>query len=169
MGSSLLSIGSEKRSTNFNTKQKGKMSAERKISGRKLSTDMHRKLSAISNCSDVSNLSVMLGMDPNDFKSTIQNILELDIGEDWPESEDESELTEYASEQNPVQIERKNSEVVQITPDQRKSSTGSQTSTDSLDDVEDFCPVDINLDSLKHVLNKYEKHRKISMTKLQTK
>jgi len=108
-------------------------------------------------------------MDPNDFKSTIQNILELDIGEDWPESEDESELTEYASEQNPVQIERKNSEVVQITPDQRKSSTGSQTSTDSLDDVEDFCPVDINLDSLKHVLNKYEKHRKISMTKLQTK
>ena len=49
---------------------------ERKISqGRKLSTDMHRKLSAISNCSDVSNLSVMLGMDPNDFKSTIQNIL----------------------------------------------------------------------------------------------
>ena len=49
---------------------------ERKISqNRKLSTDMQRKLSAISNCSDVSNLSVMLGMDPNDFKSTIQNIL----------------------------------------------------------------------------------------------
>lgn len=36
---------------------------------------MQRKLSAISNCSDVSNLSVILGMDPNDFKSTIQNIL----------------------------------------------------------------------------------------------
>merc|ERR1712141_819344 len=88
---SLLSIGSGKRSTNFNTKQKGKMSAERKISARKLSMDMQRKLSAISNCSDVSNLSVMLGMEPNDFKSTIQNILELDLGEDWPESEDESE------------------------------------------------------------------------------
>ena len=42
-----------------------------------------------------------------------------------------------------------------------------QTSTDSLDEVEDFAPVDIDLDSLKHVLNKYEKHRKISMTKLQ--
>ena len=51
------------------------MSAERKISARKLSMDMQRKLSAISNCSDVSNLSVMLGMEPNDFKSTIQNIL----------------------------------------------------------------------------------------------
>ena len=48
----------------------------RKISvGRKLSTDMHRKLSAISNCSDISNLSFKLGMDPDDFKSTIQNIL----------------------------------------------------------------------------------------------
>merc|ERR1712141_423685 len=139
---SLLSIGSGKRSTNFNTKQKGKMSAERKISARKLSMDMQRKLSAISNCSDVSNLSVMLGMDPNDFKSTIQNILELDLGEDWPESEDESDLTE--------------------------SATGSQTSTDSLDDVEDFAPVDIDLDSIKNVLNRYEKHnRKISMTKLQ--
>ena len=42
-----------------------------------------------------------------------------------------------------------------------------QTSTDSLDEVEDFAPVDIDLDSLKQVLNKYEKHRKISMTKLQ--
>ena len=42
-----------------------------------------------------------------------------------------------------------------------------QTSTDSLDEDEDFAPVDIDLDSLKHVLNKYEKHRKISMTKLQ--
>ena len=50
-----------------------------------------------------------------------------------------------------------------------KKSFYFQTSTDSLDDVEDFCPVDINLDSLKHVLTKYEKHRKISMTKLQTK
>ena len=48
----------------------------RKVSmGRKLSTDMHRKLSAISNCSDISNLSFKLGMDPDDFKSTIQNIL----------------------------------------------------------------------------------------------
>ncbi len=36
---------------------------------------MARKLSAISNCSDVSNLSVMLGMDVNDFRSTIKNIL----------------------------------------------------------------------------------------------
>ena len=51
---------------------------------------------------------------------------ELDLGEDWPESEDESDLTEYATEQNPIQIERKKSEVVRIIPDQRKSSTGSQ-------------------------------------------
>jgi len=49
---------------------------DRKVSvGRKLSTDMHRKLSQISNCSDVSNISFKLGLDPDDFKSTIQNIL----------------------------------------------------------------------------------------------
>merc|ERR1712109_7721 len=80
-----------------NNNKTGKI-MERKISGRKLSSDMQRKLSAISNCSDVSNLSVVLGMDPNDFKSTIQNILELDIGEDWVDSEDESELGDYATE-----------------------------------------------------------------------
>ena len=51
------------------------------------------------------------------------------MGEDWPESEDESDLTEYATEQNPIQIERKKSEVVRIIPDQRKSSTGSQVKT----------------------------------------
>merc|ERR1739848_340161 len=143
---------------------------ERKISSRKLSPDMQRKLSAISNCSDVSNLSVVLGMDPNDFKSTIQNILELDIGDDWVDSEDESELGDYATENLPAEIvnkaERKQGQSVRIVPDQRKSSTGSQTSTDSLDDAEVFKPVEIDIDSLKGVLHKYEKHRKISMSKL---
>merc|ERR1712170_73451 len=172
---SLLSIGSGKRSSQlffvFNHTQ-AKMSAERKISARKLSTDMQRKLSAISNCSDVSNLSVMLGMEPNDFKSTIQNILELDLGEDWPESEDESESI-CGSESLPAEIinqvvaaERKNSQTVRIVPDQRKSSTGSNVSTDSLDEAESFEPVDIDVDSLKTVLSRY---RKISMSKLAKK
>ncbi len=48
--------------------------SDRKTS-RKLSVDVHRKLSAISNCSDVSNISFKLGMDPGEFKSTISNIL----------------------------------------------------------------------------------------------
>ena len=42
---------------------------------RKLSVDAHRKLSAISNCSDVSGISVRLGMDAGEFKSTISDIL----------------------------------------------------------------------------------------------
>ena len=50
------------------------MSNVRKTS-RKLSTDVHRKLSAISNCSNVSDISVRFGMDPNDFRSTISDIL----------------------------------------------------------------------------------------------
>ena len=37
--------------------------------------DMHRKLSAISTCSDVSNLSFKLGMEPEDFKCTLKSIL----------------------------------------------------------------------------------------------
>ena len=53
---------------------------------------------------------------------------ELDLGEDWPESEDESEDL-CGSESLPADIvnkaERKNSQTVRIVPDQRKSSTGS--------------------------------------------
>ncbi len=58
---------------------------DRKVSvGRKLSSDMHRKLSQISNCSDISNISFKLGLDPDDFKSTIQNILgKIAIFKNW--------------------------------------------------------------------------------------
>ena len=48
---------------------------QRRKTSRKLSADLHRKISAISTCSDVSNFSVKLGMDPGDFKSTLKNIL----------------------------------------------------------------------------------------------
>ena len=54
----------------------------------------------------------------------------MDIGEDWVDSEDESELGDYATEKLPAEIvnkaERKQSQTVRIVPDQRKSSTGSQ-------------------------------------------
>ena len=55
---------------------------------------------------------------------------DLDIGEDWVDSEDESELGDYATEKLPAEIvnraERKQSQTVRIIPDQRKTSTGSQ-------------------------------------------
>ena len=54
----------------------------------------------------------------------------MDIGDDWVDSEDESELGDYATENLPAEIvnkaERKQSQSVRIVPDQRKSSTGSQ-------------------------------------------
>jgi hypothetical protein len=63
------------------------------------------------------------------------HFLELDIGENWPESEDESEMGCYGTEDLPSDIvnkaERKRSEVVRIVPDQRKSSTGSTVSDQS--------------------------------------
>ena len=55
---------------------------------------------------------------------------DLDIGEDWVDSEDESELGDYTTEKLPAEIvnkaERKQSQTVRIIPDQRKTSTGSQ-------------------------------------------
>ena len=55
---------------------------------------------------------------------------DLDIGEDWVDSEGESELCDYATEKLPAEIvnkaERKQSQTIRIVPDQRKSSTGSQ-------------------------------------------
>ena len=42
-------------------------------------------------------------------------------------------------------------------------------STDSLDSAEEFVPVQIDVNSVKSVLNLYQKHRKISMSKIQPK
>ena len=44
-----------------------------------------------------------------------------------------------------------------------------QISTDSLDSAEEFVPVHIDVNSVKSVLNLYQKHRKISMSKIQPK
>lgn len=162
---------------------------ERKIShGRKLSTDVHRKLSAISNCSDISNLSFKLGMDPNDFKSTIQNILDLDISDGWSVGDSDDELSCYGEETNHSRLEaldselataarsgvsdsakmaglkRKTSEVVTINVD-RKSSTESQASNaDSLDGADDFVPVNIDVDTVKQVIHLYQKHNRKAST-----
>eukprot|EP00095_Tigriopus_kingsejongensis_P000222 maker-scaffold55_size446313-snap-gene-1.16 protein:Tk00222 transcript:maker-scaffold55_size446313-snap-gene-1.16-mRNA-1 annotation:"hypothetical protein DAPPUDRAFT_308319" len=134
---------------------------ERKTS-RKLSTDMHRKLSAISTCSNVSDISLRLGMDPNDFKSTIQNILDLDVGDAW-ELESEDGLSCYGDEAGFDDVPN---DFVTVQVEQRKSSTGSQVSTDSLDTAESFEPVKIDMQSIKGALNMYQRHKKISMSRV---
>ena len=64
------------------------------------------------------------------FLFVLYKKLDLDVGEDWVDSEDESELGDYATEKLPAEIvnkaERKQSQTVRIIPDQRKTSTGSQ-------------------------------------------
>jgi len=149
---------------------------DRKVSSsRKLSMDMHRKLSAISTCSDVSNLSYKLGMEPDDFKCTIKNILDLDVGEAWTLDSDD-ELSCYGDDLNIIPgidvdegASSKVAEDLVTLQVDRKSSTGSQISTDSLDSAEDFVPVQIDVSSVKSVLSLYQKHRKISMSKIQPK
>ncbi|XP_071746296.1 uncharacterized protein [Lepeophtheirus salmonis] len=151
-----------------------KKMAVRKVSNRKLSSDMHRKLSAISNCSDVSDISQKLGMAPSEFKKTVKNILDFDIGgESWSDEDD----TSFAYEEEddapykeitfnvPAPPRRKISQV--LTRPEPKKSTHSQISVDSLDTAEDFSPVDIDIDALKNVLDLYNHHqRKISLSKV---
>ena len=64
-----------------------KMSTSRKTStilnNRKLSVDFARKLSAISCASDVSCISHRLGMEQDQLKSVVQDILELDLNDEW--------------------------------------------------------------------------------------
>ncbi|XP_040571995.1 uncharacterized protein [Lepeophtheirus salmonis] len=153
---------------------KNRKMAVRKVSNRKLSSDMHRKLSAISNCSDVSDISQKLGMAPSEFKKTVKNILDFDIGgESWSDEDD----TSFAYEEEddapykeitfnvPAPPRRKISQV--LTRPEPKKSTHSQISVDSLDTAEDFSPVDIDIDALKNVLDLYNHHqRKISLSKV---
>eukprot|EP00096_Caligus_rogercresseyi_P016846 TRINITY_DN98_c0_g1_i1.p1 TRINITY_DN98_c0_g1~~TRINITY_DN98_c0_g1_i1.p1 ORF type:complete len:165 (-),score=40.47 TRINITY_DN98_c0_g1_i1:85-579(-) len=145
--------------------------AVRKVSNRKLSTDMHRKLSAISNCSDVSDISTKLGMDPGEFKKTVRNILDFDIGgESWSDEDDlslsydkeDDDTYQEISFNVPAPPRRKISQVL-VRPEPKIS----QVSVDSLNTAEDFSPVDIDLQALKNVLDLYNHHkRKISLSKL---
>jgi len=103
-------------------------------------------------------------MDPNDFKDTIKNILDLDIDDKWDvESDEECSLSCYGGEDVP-------NDYVTVYVEQRKSSTGSQVSqvsNDSLNQAEAFQPVEIDMTTVKTALNMYQKHnRKISMSKV---
>ena len=51
---------------------------------------------------------------------------------------------------------------------ERKSSTGSQASADSLDAAEEFEPVQVDLASIRTALTMYQRHhkKKISMSKI---
>ena len=73
------------------------------------------------------------------------------------------ELKTDCLESNAKRHQRKVSEIITINVD-RKSSTGSQVSNaDSLDDADEFVPVDIDVGTVKQVLNMYQKHsRKVS-------
>jgi len=132
---------------------------------RKLSVDVARKLSAISVASDVSAISHRFGMEQDQLKSIVQDILELDINDDWEVGSDDglSEFEDIDLGDDPTVWKELQKENILI--DERKSSTRSEASTDSLDEAEDFRPVEINLGEIKSVLNLYKKH-KISMSRI---
>merc|ERR1712076_15845 len=97
-------------------------------------------------------------------RSIMQDIIELDLNNDW-ELGSEDGMSEYGedpgdSEDLTLWQELQNETV---TVDQRKTSSSSEASTDSLDSAEDFRPVEINLAEMKTILSMYQKH-KISVT-----
>jgi len=134
----------------------------RKIS-RKLSVDMVRKISAISVASDISEISCRFGMDQDEMKTIMQDILELDLNNDW-ELSSEDGMSEYG-EERPGEIslwQELREQTVRLNVDQRKisnTSTSSEDSVDSLNSAEDFAPVDINLGEVKAILSKYQKRK----------
>merc|ERR1712029_1124938 len=94
------------------------------LTDRKLSVDFARKLSAISVASDISLISDRFGLDQGELKTIVQDILEMNINDDFDlGSEDgmsESGVSLWQELQN---------ETIRL--DSRKSSSSSQASTDS--------------------------------------
>merc|ERR1712243_396853 len=131
--------------------------ADRKDSTRKVSTQ--RKLSAISVADDVSGISNKLGMEQDPLRSIMQDIIELDLNNNW-ELGSEYGLSEYGEDGHTDDMslwQELRNETVRL--DVRKDSCTSQISTDSLDRAEDFTPVEINLKEVQTVLNLYHKHK----------
>merc|ERR1712048_933663 len=124
------------------------------MSGRKLSTDVSRKLSAISTAPDVSAISDKLGMEQGTLKTIVKHILDMDSRNKW-EVASEDELSDYDEEG--WETDEQIYEVVRL-EQRKKDSTSSQTSTASTED-----PLDINMEEINAVINLYRRHQ-ISVT-----
>merc|ERR1711997_52151 len=123
------------------------------MSGRKLSTDVSRKLSAISTAPDVSAISDKLGMEQGTLKTIVKDILDMDSRNKW-EVASEDELSDY--EEEGWETDEQIYEIVRL-EQRKKESTGSQTSTSSTD------PLDINMEEINAVINLYRRHQ-VSVT-----
>merc|ERR1712012_1448849 len=135
---------------------------------RKLSTDFARKLSAISVASDVSLISERFGMEQGELRSIVQDILDMNINDDFDVGSEDgmSEYgdTERLGDDDGISIwQELQNETIRL---ERKSSSCSEASTDSLDSAEDFKPVEINLGEIKEMLPMYMHRRRISTTAL---
>ena len=92
------------------------------MSGRKLSTDVSRKLSAISTAPDVSVISDKLGMEQGTLKTIVKDILEMDSRNKW-EVTSEDELSDYDEEG--WETDEQIYEIVRL-EQRKKDSTASQ-------------------------------------------
>merc|ERR1712141_644922 len=128
------------------------------MSGRKLSEDVNRKLSAISTAPDVSAISDKLGMEQGTLKTIVKDILDMDSRSKW-EVASEEELSDYDEEG--WETDEQIYEIVRL-EQRKKDSTSSQTSTASTEE-----PVDINMEEINAVINLYRRHQ-ISITSFVT-
>ena len=143
------------------------------MSGRKLSTDVSRKLSAISTAPDVSAISDKLGMEQGTLKTIVKDILDMDSRNKW-EVTSEDEASDY--EEEGWETDEQIYEIVRL-EQRKKDSTGSQVTpgwVSSLNcqlslsllqasnaSTED--PLDINMEEINAVINMYRRHQ-ISVT-----
>lgn len=100
------------------------------------------------------------------YPTLLLSFPDLDVGDAWELDSDDGELSCYGDEPGQAELDRDAGETVTVKVD-RKTSTGSTVSTDSLDDAEAFEPVQIDLPSVKSALNMYDRHKKISMSRIQ--
>jgi len=104
-------------------------------------------------------ISGRFGMEQDQLRSIMQDIIELDLNDDWELGSDDG-MSEYGDDRGSEDLslwqELQNETV---TLDQRKTSSSSEASTDSLDSAEEFHPVQINLGEVKTVLSMYQKHK----------
>merc|ERR1711997_241385 len=124
------------------------------MSGRKLSTDVSRKLSAISTAPDVSAISDKLGMEQGTLKTIVKDILDMDSRNKW-EVTSEDEASDY--EEEGWETDEQIYEIGRL-EQRKKDSTGSQASNNSTED-----PLDINMEEINAVINMYRRHQ-ISVT-----
>lgn len=124
--------------------------------------DLQNGQSSSAGNDDKDNSNNKINFDPSSFSCAVQNILNFVVPEDnWASESDMSEYEDEAEHTEPTEIKTKMQEYMDEMDRELAATTIGKSfekkmdTSDTFDDIEDFKPVDLDMNALKNMLESY--------------